>query len=88
MSGFLKLSDRILMFRLFNQVVHQVKGFPYVHWLAVLAHLYADRNDGQLGHRHRRQRTLMFSGKALPTSYTRADSTCTDGTGNAELLLL
>ena len=67
MCGFLKLSDRILMFRLFNQVVCQIKGFPYVHWLADLVHLHADLNEGQLGHRHRRQCTPMFWGEALPT---------------------
>ena len=52
---------------LFNQVVCQDKGFPYVQWLANIAHLYADFDEGQLGHRHRRQCAPMFWGEALPT---------------------
>ena len=46
-SAFLKQSDRMLMFRFFNQVVCQDKGFPYVNWLTNIAHLYEDVNEGQ-----------------------------------------
>ena len=88
MSAFLKLSDRILMFRLFNQVVCQDKGFPCVHWLAIIVHLYADVNEGQLGHRHRRQCTPMIWGKVLPICHTPTDGTFFNGTDNTELLLL
>ena len=53
-----------------------------------LVHLNADRYEGQLGHRHRRQCTPMFWLKALPICYTSTDSFFIDGTDNTELLLL